>query len=271
MRTVWIFLAFPLLLGAQDRYATWERDGDVCPRVVKDGPVRPGGNAMNEIAKPGNNLLSPIGNAANAPPPPPPADATTSGVKGAGLDYELNWKTGVRFFPPDQRKDVGRFAAIDRGGTVHPMSKALGHVLVVGFWSVGCQPSLYLLGEMAELNGKAEKAGFELFSVNYDPERWSVVERYVRQTKVQAELRDLPIYIPGMGDQGPNCLVSLIPALPAYFIIDRQGRVAVEGLGYKDGDLVRYLKKVLVEPMGAPSSPAALPLPSEPAGVSQKP
>jgi hypothetical protein len=221
MRLMCALFGLSALLCGQDRYTTLDKDGDVCPRLVLDGPIKAAGSR---------------------------AYGTTGGQRGAGAIGEMTWQTGVQFIPTDQRKDVSRFAAVDESGKAYPMSDYRGRVLVVGLWSVSCQPSLYLLGEMAELNGKGAKAGFELFPVNYDSERWRVIEKFVRQSRMQTELKGVKIYTPGLGSQGVNNFMDQIPALPTYFIIDRQGRVAVQGTGYKDGDLVRWLKKILVEP-----------------------
>lgn len=229
MRLMCALLLLSTFLGAQDRYTTLDKDGDVCPRLVLDGPIKAAGSR---------------------------ADRTTGGLRGAAAIGEMTWQTGVKFIPADQRKDVSLFAAVDESGKAFPMSDYRGRVLVVGLWSVSCQPSLYLLGEMAELYGKGAKAGFELFPVNYDSERWRVISKFINQTRMQTELKGVKIYTPGLGSQGVNNFMDQVPALPTYFILDRQGRLAVQGTGYKEGDLVRWLKKLLLEPAAPPPAEA---------------
>lgn len=221
MRMVCVLLCFTGFVWGQDRYLSWRKDWDVCPRVVMDGPVRPGGSY---------------------------GAGSTGGLVGAGPIGEVSWQFGARFIPRDQRKDASRFAAVEESGKGYPMSTFRGRVVVVGFWSVGCEPSLFLLGEMAQLLGKAKLYGFEVLPVNFDPERWRVIGKFLNQSRMELALKGVKVFTPGLGEQGVNCFMDVIPGLPTYFILDRQGKVAVQATGYKDGDLAHWLKLVLSEP-----------------------
>jgi hypothetical protein len=44
-----------------------------------------------------------------------------------------------------------------------------------------------------------------------------------------------------------------VPALPTFFIVDREGRFAAWGTGYKDWEVLRWLQFILKEQAAAPA------------------
>lgn len=62
------------------------------------------------------------------------------------------------------------------------------------------------------------------------------------------------LYTPELGAQGVHLFMDMVPALPMFFIIDREGRFAAQGIGYKDWQVLRCLQAVLNE-KSAPAVP----------------
>lgn len=225
MRLALVFFAVAAL-SAQDRYLQPSKNIDVCGRVELEGEIRPGGGY---------------------------APHTTGGLKGAGSDGTIHWQTGVEFFPPDARKDVSKFAATEESGQLVPLAGLKGKVVVVGLWSTTCEPSLYLLGELAKLQPRGLAGGFEILPINFDPEGWRLVNKFLRQERMKKMFSGVKLYTPALGSQGVHLFMDMVPALPTFFIIDREGRFAAQGTGYKDWEVLRCLQTVLNEK----SAPAA--------------
>lgn len=221
MRSSLLLFALSTAMLGQDRYVMMNKGMDVCPRAERDDERISRYNAF------------------------------------AG---QLSWQTGTRYYNPSERKDVHEFAVVEKSGKTQTMSEFHGKPVLIGLWSVGCEPSLAMLGEMAQLQDKAEKLGFEVFPVNFDRMRWAAIEPFLNQEKVKKMLPSVKIFTPGLGENGVNQFMDVIPALPTFFILDRQGRVAIRSFGYKRGNLVSCLKAILSEPSN-PADP--IPSPSE--------
>lgn len=141
------------------------------------------------------------------------------------------------------------------------MENLRGKVIVVGLWSSKCEPSLYLLGELAKLQVRGTTGGFEVFPVNFDRERWRLINQFLKQERMKKMLAGVKLYTPALGAQGVHVFMDEVPTLPAFFIIDRDGRFAVCGTGYKDWEVLRCLQAVLAEKASEPA-PAPEPIPA---------
>lgn len=258
MRIPLLLLGLSCVLSAQDRYAEWGKLNNVCPRVEPDGPVRPAGQGDPQK---NNGIWAWKYGMAEASPFP---GQTTGGVRGAGdIGADLTFGDGTRYFKPSDRKSAAQFTAVDESGKATPMSACHGKPVVVGLWVTACEPSLFLLGEMGDLQKKSAQAGIVVFPVNYDPERWGRVNEFRRQSRIQPMLKGVTLYTPALGEQGVHQFMDVVPAMPMFFVLDREGRVAFASLGYKEKELVKCLKAVLAEPVAKVAAPAeATPAPA---------
>lgn len=213
--------ALSLSLAAQDRYQNTGADQPICPKVIDNSEgVRPGG----------------IGAA---------IAGTTAGMRSA-VDSTLassNTPGKPQFIPVDQRRDVSAFGVIDRSGKLLTVGDLKGKVVVIGLWTIGCDPSLKQLGEMVDLQAKGEKFGFKVLPANVDPERWTRITPWLQQNSDR--LSGATIYTPGLAEHGPAILAENITGVPAVFITDREGRLACTLYGFEPKNLVNALKQVL--------------------------
>ena len=184
-----------------------------------------------------------------------------------------SWRSGTAFIPPEKRQDVSAFTVEDESGAKTSLKDLKGRPVIVGLWSTHCEPSLFLLSEMAQLYGKAGKFGFGLFPTCFDREKWFTITPFVNPKRIQPLLQGVKIFTPESGDHGVHLFMEVVPALPAFFVIDREGRLAIESFGFKEGELSKCLKYILAEASGPaqPQAPvAAAPAkPSDPGAVVQ--
>jgi thiol-disulfide isomerase/thioredoxin len=177
---------------------------------------------------------------------------------------EVTWTTGTKFIPSEKRMDVSKFTLTDEAGKSYTLKEQAGKPVIVGLWSTHCEPSLFLLGEMAQLYGRTAKFGFEVFPVNYDREGWRTIIPFLRQQRMQAALAGVKVFLPELGLNGVNVFMQVVPALPTFFIVDRQGRLAVQSYGFKAGELSKWLKVVISEPASQdPAHPQTIQPPPE--------
>lgn len=250
MRLAPLALLAVVPLCAQERYYPTAKDAVNCPRekavdedVVRGGPTSrpmPGTNTG------GSTAVSNVSAVASGRPAESAASADSASPKtmeGAG-SFPSDGKPYI--FPIAHRKSVGDFTVMDREGKTTRVSDRKGKMLIIGFWATTCQASGVELLELADLQAKGEKYGFEVWPVNYDP-----VDRQLRTTtyiQINAKaLATTKLYIPGLGKEGPSVFASMIPALPALFIVDREGRLAAQYAGYQPGALVGAMRTIMAE------------------------
>jgi thiol-disulfide isomerase/thioredoxin len=245
-RTYFLLVSSALALGAQGIFTNVDKPGDpICPRVMVDK------TALEYKSQYGRNK--------------------------ANLANLLYHQTADEFFTRDQRKDVAAFAAYDEHNKGKAISSLKGKVVLVGLWGTHCEPSASMLMEFAGIYAKRAQYGFELLAVNFDESQqdgggiaggWRAINRFKISNRQFFEKSDMPIYIPGLGKEGPSNFMDMVYSLPVLFVVDRQGKLAELHIGYKNGFVGEALKRALSErpEPAAPPAPAA-PAVNPPTGV----
>lgn len=168
-------------------------------------------------------------------------------MSGSNPSGALVYQQEHQFFLPEQRKDVSAFTAYDEKGKSVSISALKGKIVVVGFWSVHCDPSAQMLMEMAQLERNKAKFGFEMISVDFDGNDIAsadgsshmlggraAVGRFMTRGNNREFFDQYPltVYLPGTGKEGPSIFLNSFNSMPAMFTIDPQGRLAAIDIGY---------------------------------------
>ncbi len=233
-----------LTLGAQGIYQNANSPTDaICPRIEKDK------TALNFGAR---------------------VAGTTGGMLGADTTSKLTYQQGQQYFPQGQRKFVGAFAAHDAKSKSTSIHSLKGKVVLVGLWSTRCDPSAKMVMELASLYPKKDQFGFEILAVNFDENQqgggnsrydvqveggWRAINTFMNKNRQFFEVSKMPVYIPGLGKEGPSNFMDIVHSLPVLFVIDREGNLAQQHIGYKEGFVGEALKRAIVEkpaPIQAP-------------------
>jgi len=164
----------------------------------------------------------------------------------AVLVNEWSALRGVRYFSKNERREASGFGILDAQSNKRTVKEAKGKVVVVGFWWTRCTPSVKLLEEIALIQPNQDKFGVEIWPVSMDEKRWQTLTPFIRANKgfFKAGTR---IFTPGLGSEGPNVFMEIIPSLPAVFILDSEGRVATEVFGYEPRAVEQALGRILAE------------------------
>lgn len=123
-------------------------------------------------------------------------------------------------------------------GTMVELSSLKGKVVVVNFWATWCGPCRKEIPGFIEVYNRYRDKGLEIIGISLDRGGWSVVKPYIAQSKI-----NYPIVV---GDGDLADAYGGIRAIPTTFIVDKDGNIAKQHVGFmtKD-DLENMIKDLL--------------------------
>jgi thiol-disulfide isomerase/thioredoxin len=131
---------------------------------------------------------------------------------------------------------------LDAAGLRERVAKEKGRVVLVNFWATWCAPCREEMPALETLGKDLAPHGLSVVAVNHK-EAKSVIETFLREGKLT-----IPVV---MDKDGRVAERYHVYALPATFIVNRQGKVVATVLGSRDWlgpDARDYLGRLLNEP-----------------------
>lgn len=156
-----------------------------------------------------------------------PASATTTALRvgqGRGLDEAVRELDLIRPSRPKRAEDFT--VALVRGETLK-LREQRGKAVMVNFWATWCPPCREEMPAMERLYRRHQKRGFVLLAVSVDTDA-SLVKPFLEQHKLT-----FPVALDAKMDLANTYGVR---ALPASFLIDRDGYLAALALGPRAWD-----------------------------------
>ena len=128
------------------------------------------------------------------------------------------------FIPPVFPRESPGFSLTDLQG--RPVSnKALaGSVVLLDFWATWCAPCRKSMPDLQALHEKYSSRGFRVVGISIDKDGPAKVKRYVVSKKFS-----YPIALDS--DQAPAWDAFRVKAVPAAFLLDRDGRIVAQWTG----------------------------------------
>lgn len=130
----------------------------------------------------------------------------------------------VAFVPPVFPRPAPEFELVSLAGDTLSLERLRGGVALVDFWATWCVPCRKSMPELSAVQEKWAERGFTVVGISIDEDREKHVNEFLEKTPVT-----YPIAIDDKAD--PAWADYLVKAVPAAFLIDREGRIVAQWTG----------------------------------------
>ena len=144
------------------------------------------------------------------------------------------------YVPPAFPRPAPAFAVEDLAGRRHSNDALRGRVTLVDFWATWCAPCRKSMPELQALHEKYGERGLTVLGISIDEGGAAKVRKFVVSKRFT-----YPIALDS--EKAPAWEAFRVKAVPAAFLIDREGQVVAQwtGAAPKRGELDAALEKLL--------------------------
>lgn len=130
----------------------------------------------------------------------------------------------VAYLPPEFPRALPEFALTDLNGAAVSPAALEGNVVLLDFWATWCAPCKKAMPELQALHDKYKDRGLSVIGISIDEEGASKVNKYLASKKFTYRMAiDDP--------KKPAWDAFRVKAIPAAYLIDREGRIVAQWLG----------------------------------------
>jgi len=143
------------------------------------------------------------------------------------------------------RRKIASFGVTDLNGHLKTLADFKGRIVVIGFWSTRCEPSMKMLQEFRNFQQQVTqlRLNLSLWPVHFEP--WPEVMSFLRTKKNYFD--GVEVVRLGLGEHGLSNLVNELDSLPTVFLIDKEGGLAAMWSGYQENLLLSRVNRLLAE------------------------
>ena len=128
------------------------------------------------------------------------------------------------YLPPALPREAPLFSVTDLDGRAISNKSLAGQVVLLDFWATWCVPCRKSMPALQALHDKYSARGFSVFGVSIDEGGPAKVKKFVESKKVR-----YPIAMDSA--KTPAWDAFRLKAIPAAFLIDRDGRIVAQWTG----------------------------------------
>jgi peroxiredoxin len=129
------------------------------------------------------------------------------------------------FVPPVFPRPAPDFELVSLAGDTLSLERLRGKVALVDFWATWCVPCRKSMPELSAAQQKWADRGFTVVGISIDEDREKQVKAFLEKTPVS-----YPIAIDDRAN--PAWGAYLVKAVPAAFLVDREGRIVAQWTGH---------------------------------------
>ncbi len=147
-------------------------------------------------------------------------------------------KNQERARPLMQGDSLPYFSIYDGSGKRRILQETKGRVLLIDVWATWCGPCVAAMPHLEELHQEFQGKGFELISLNVEPERAAHVQNFMKEKNLS-----FPVFF-DRGQARQRLMVSLYPTV---ILVNEEGQIdsiynGTLGLAGLRGDIQRLLE-----------------------------
>jgi len=151
-------------------------------------------------------------------------------VGALAITYTFAPTTGrLQLEDPEKRVTAADFTLIDSDGKEVKLSDYKDKVVLLNFWATWCGPCVVEIPWFKEFEQTYKDRGFAVLGVSEDEDGWPAVRPYMKSSAMNYRVL--------LDDNKMPSPYKDIEALPTTFLVDRQGRVAVQHTGLVGKDV----------------------------------
>ncbi len=155
---------------------------------------------------------------------------TIFGPIGCGGSAEQGLASGIMSAPDFELESL-------TGGRVR-LSDYLGRVVILNFWATWCRPCVLETPDLVDLYNNYRERGLMVLGVSVDQNPRSVLQPFIQRYQI-----GYPILL---NDQRAAAAYGGITSIPTTFLIDRQGMIRKQYVGYQQKSVVEEAIKELL-------------------------
>ena len=132
------------------------------------------------------------------------------------------------------------FALTDAQGQPLQLSQFRGQVVLLNFWATWCGPCRVEIPWFEEFHTRYRDQGLTVLGISLDDDGWNLVKPFAEEQHIGYRL--------ALANDDLSAAYGGLTALPATYLIDRQGRIVVRHVGLvAKGDYEAEITKLLAE------------------------
>jgi cytochrome c biogenesis protein CcmG, thiol:disulfide interchange protein DsbE len=109
--------------------------------------------------------------------------------------------------------------------------------VLISFWATWCKPCVEEMAEYTLIYNEYKEQGFDMLAVSVDN------EKTIAKVKPYVKSKQYPFTVL-LDTNGEAARKYYVQAVPTTFLLDKEGKIVYQSIGFKKGDEINLKKKI---------------------------